>query len=653
MTRLIRSVIICCLLLGSGHLFSQTIKNREAVRDIEKFILLEKLDSAKVIINKITDDSNAEYILFLREIIISDNLKFKDFYLLISHVIDNRNASPLALHSYLIKNLPKPTNTSKINIDYVKIKWKQILFLADANFMEEAEIEFGTLDKYISQFENNNPSTQRATFYKNTYLSIIETIKRDKIALEILCLANKAIANELKDTTLIIISDYYYAEVIMMNKDLNGYISLCKKNIALDKKIQKRSGYYIENLLHLIDAYLYKGGHEDEVYRLLNEIYQSPLSREMSFSYYVQFLGDLPNNAPKTKLIFQRFGVSNLLAFCDTISVQAQGDLVSNEYYHLLRLCASTLEKKGYYTEAMQMKDKSISLIKTIYTKDLSNTLALNKVRKLEKKKEAEVIIEKEKSKFYSYISILLGVIAMLTVVAIFLQIKKNKKLAKKNIQIGQQRDEIAKRDDEKQLLLKEIHHRVKNNFQVISSLLDLQTKGIEDETALNLAKEGKNRIKSMALIHQKLYQNDNLKIDFEDYVKSLLKYINSAYSNSVIDYNIKIVPNFTLDIDTAIPLGLILNELITNAFKYGLDNDGKNVLSITLEKGKETHSLIVSDNGKGISENLDLKKVNSIGLKLVRRLAKQLHGRVEYEYQNGTTFKVLFKEIYQRVIVD
>ncbi|MFK7750225.1 MAG: histidine kinase dimerization/phosphoacceptor domain -containing protein [Kordia sp.] len=212
----------------------------------------------------------------------------------------------------------------------------------------------------------------------------------------------------------------------------------------------------------------------------------------------------------------------------------------------------------------------------------------------------------------------------------------------------------IEKALQEKQLLLKEVHHRVKNNFQIVSSLLELQTKGIEDEKALNLANEGKNRVKSMALIHQKLYQNDTGLIDFDEYIQTLVKELSYMYaSEKKVQTNIQ-TENMQFDIDTAIPLGLIVNELITNAYKYAFDASAENTLNISINKlNDEEYKLVVADNGKGIDASIDLAKVKSLGLRLVKRLTKQLQGQFNVNNVEGASFEIVFKDTNARALLD
>ena len=213
------------------------------------------------------------------------------------------------------------------------------------------------------------------------------------------------------------------------------------------------------------------------------------------------------------------------------------------------------------------------------------------------------------------------------------------KKVQSKNLK-------LKKSLDKNETLMKELHHRVKNNLQVISSLLNLQSYNIEDPSALSAVKEGKNRVKSIALIHQKLYQTNNLsEVNFSDYINELTVYLKNIFRNP--DQNIIINierSEVMLDIDTAVPLGLIINELVSNSFKYAFKNktEGNITISISyIDKTRQKLKLIVNDNGIGLPENLDIEETSSLGLKLVTMLTKQLDGEVYYENNNGASFNI------------
>jgi two-component sensor histidine kinase/CheY-like chemotaxis protein len=212
--------------------------------------------------------------------------------------------------------------------------------------------------------------------------------------------------------------------------------------------------------------------------------------------------------------------------------------------------------------------------------------------------------------------------------------------------------NKLKKSLEEKEILLKEIHHRVKNNLQIISSLLNLQSRYITDEKMLDIYKESQNRVKSMAIIHEKLYQSEDLaKIDFEDYVKSLILDLFNSYgvneSRIQLEVNIK---DILLDINTAIPCGLIVNELVTNSIKHGFPTENnlltnnKGKIAVSTVKGDEFYVMTVYDNGVGFPENLDFQNTDSLGMQLVVNLTSQLRGTVELERGNGTLFRITFK---------
>ena len=205
----------------------------------------------------------------------------------------------------------------------------------------------------------------------------------------------------------------------------------------------------------------------------------------------------------------------------------------------------------------------------------------------------------------------------------------------------------------EKETLLKEVHHRVKNNLQTVSSLLSLQARSIEDEKMKNLIKSSQNRVISMAMVHEMLYMRDDLsKIEFKSYVQELSEYLVRSVkgSNNNISLNLHI-PDIQLGIDTAIPLGLLINEAITNALKYGIKDDEKGEIYIALKKSDEkAYQLDIGDDGAGFPETVNHKNTKSLGLKLIHNLARQLKGTiVKDESKKGTNYVIKFREVSQQ----
>ncbi|MBN1782310.1 PAS domain-containing protein [bacterium] len=200
---------------------------------------------------------------------------------------------------------------------------------------------------------------------------------------------------------------------------------------------------------------------------------------------------------------------------------------------------------------------------------------------------------------------------------------------------------------DEKEVLLKEIHHRVKNNLQVISSLLNLQSSYINDPDTLNIFRESQNRVRSMALIHENLYKSRDIsRLDLDDYLKTLILGLNRSYqdTNGHIEFDLH-VEDIPLNVDKAVPCGLIINELVSNCLKYAFPKNKKDArISIDLSMQDDHVIVCVRDNGKGMPENFNWDEADSLGLKLVRILAtRQLDGEIQYSGKNGTLFRISF----------
>lgn len=198
----------------------------------------------------------------------------------------------------------------------------------------------------------------------------------------------------------------------------------------------------------------------------------------------------------------------------------------------------------------------------------------------------------------------------------------------------------------EKELLLREIHHRVKNNLQIISSLLSLQSHYIKDEKTIELLKDSQNRVKSMALLHEKLYASESLaRIDFNDYIRTLVNHLNSAYGEGLPPVDIKIdIKDVLMEADTAIPCGLIINELVSNSLKHAFPNERTGQICISLISNEDNYILTVEDDGIGIPVEIDLKNNQTLGLLLVKSLVEQLQGTIDLTKNSGTKFKIDFK---------
>jgi two-component sensor histidine kinase len=222
------------------------------------------------------------------------------------------------------------------------------------------------------------------------------------------------------------------------------------------------------------------------------------------------------------------------------------------------------------------------------------------------------------------------GALAMITDIT-------ERKLAEEKIKISLK---------EKEVLLKEIHHRVKNNLQVISSLLKLQSGYIKDEEALSLFTDSYNRVRSMALIHEKLYQSEDLaRVNAAEYINNLITNLFRSYNVSSQKIRLAVeVESIWLDVDTAIPCGLIINELVSNALKYAFKSqeDGELFIHFSLNQQNDIN-LLVRDNGVGLPPDFDIEETESLGLQLVYNLTGQLNGKIQIDSSKGTSFLIAF----------
>ena len=242
--------------------------------------------------------------------------------------------------------------------------------------------------------------------------------------------------------------------------------------------------------------------------------------------------------------------------------------------------------------------------------------------------------------------------------------------------ELKRSKNQLQKALLEKEILLKEIHHRVKNNLMTISSLLELQSHYIKDKTDFDFFKESRKRADSMALIHERLYRSDDLKrIEFGDYIRTLATDLFDVYTTHPPGIELMVnVEDVMLDVNTAIPLGLIITELLTNSLKYAfpvtysggpanekfsnpttprhdVENDSsknytENIIALDFIKKNKGFTLIIKDNGTGFPQDLDYRNTDSLGLQLVNSLTKQINGIIELDTTNGTEFKISFKEL-------
>ncbi|MBL7780106.1 MAG: hypothetical protein JNM22_02740 [Saprospiraceae bacterium] len=222
---------------------------------------------------------------------------------------------------------------------------------------------------------------------------------------------------------------------------------------------------------------------------------------------------------------------------------------------------------------------------------------------------------------------------------------RSNRRLELQQVEINNTNRSLQNLLEEKELLLREIHHRVKNNLQIVMSLLNTQSIYLHDEAALHAIRDSRQRIHSISLIHKKLYQSDSVaRINMPVYIQELVEYLDESYqTEGRLRFHLQIEP-IELDVTQAVPVGLILNEAISNAVKYAFPDNRPGTVSISMKHNEaDQYELTISDNGTGLPPGFDPAKSASLGMSLMRGLSKQLHGSFDMQNEQGLTIRILF----------
>ncbi len=323
---------------------------------------------------------------------------------------------------------------------------------------------------------------------------------------------------------------------------------------------------------------------------------------------------------------------------------------VDSFYANVWETKAAIYNDMGDYKIASGMFMKSIDWFREDFLFRNQDQLSGYEAKLNTKEKEIQVTQQKKRALELEWMIGAVGGLLLIATWAFIVQRKARRKLMLQNMLIQKQQKELEKSLGEKDLLLKEVHHRVKNNLSVISSLLEMQSNGIIDENAKAAMAVAQNRISSIALIHQRLYQHENLStIELHEFLLDLSKKVGSLFKKPGEQILLEIsVPELFVDIDTAVPLGLIMNELLTNSYKHAFNKRNNGLIKIDLQQPiKGDFLLTYSDNGPGINNDINIEKSKSLGLRLIHRLSKQIGGTATYQYLNGSTFVINFKNYF------
>lgn len=619
-----------------SSLLTQNFFSQEEKSKAELFVIQGVKDSAKVYISKI---KNQKYKSLLNNLN-NNTASYSDYYQFATRISLYGKPQFKQLVRFLEKRINYPENTKVVNLDFVKLKATQIEIIANEIELKDANKENQKLKKYLQQIKNKKSTDyEHAKLYGEIHTSLINMIRQNPKGFELNTQYEKK-ALQLNDVFLALKFRDVNLNYYMANNDLEGYIRECKKSLAIEEELEQKSPLYEVTISHLLDALIFKStGRDEYVEQLLLKLFYDKKSHYSSYSLLAKYVSHLPVNDPGALKIYQLVGTKNVSDFCFELERRATGKVNQNEMYYLLMECSAATYYQGDYKNCFYFKNNQLFLNKAIYSTELSQTIADYQVREVELEKEFKIKQEKEKGKLYLIIVFIVVLFLVVSIYFVVIYVKKSRILKIRN--------------DEKEMLVKEINHRVKNNFQLVNSLLELQSKDIGNEIAIQKLNEGQSRIKAMSLIHQKLYQTEYLGlVSFKEYTQQLTDLLLSTVNFKNVTTRINI-DDIQLDIDTAIPLGLILNELFTNSIKYALKDEPDEFIEITIKKQDSTSFLFeYKDSGTGFNLSLPPKETG-LGMKLIKSLIKQLQGEIKPTNQqiNGMIF--IFKDKIGRKQID
>lgn len=638
------------------------ISNENTLKKVEQFIFQEQNDSAIHYLNTIP---NSPISLTLREI-----ANGKPSY---SHVLDfmqilsdNYIQNVEKLNKLISKVVEEPKTKDSINLDYVKIRWHQIVRMLNQEMLVEAAVLSKDLKNYINSIpKQNEANVLRAKIYADIYDIVLFIIQGDVEKLKDITLNNEKKAMALQDTFLIIFSKYYYSQYLYFNKDLDGYISVCEEALKLEKNLPVKTLYYFAVFEQLIDASIYKGGFdENHILGLLYEMYTSRDSKYNSFSLYAKLLKATPLNSATHQKIYKQFNVTGLEAFCDTVISQSQEQNNSNELLNLYNHCSEALFKHDFVKKAFIFKNKCISITKKIYSQELAQTIADYQTKEVEQAKAIEngklqATIAKQKIIVWT-ISIAILIFSVL----LWFLFQAVKQRNKTNEQLASANNDLKRLNVLNQKIFTVISHDFKTPMLTLSMLVNGFKKKTADTQMLDHINEVSNQFdnantilnnllnwsKTEIAVAQDLQESCNL----NEIVDETVLQVKLLAQAKGISFDCEIPENTIVKLPPDI-LKIVLRNLVSNAIKFSYENA---VVKIVFDK--QSGLLKVIDHGTGIKPEKMTQLFNKdvissfgtnkepgfgIGLYIVHELLYKYNCsiRVQSELEKETIFTINF----------
>ncbi|MXV50104.1 tetratricopeptide repeat protein [Pedobacter sp. HMF7647] len=612
-------------ILLSNTAFSQNIKSVADYENLIKHYRYLKPDSAVYLSQKALNfarskgDSNGVATILLQQGMIDDNNgKFEDSEKKYQHSLEIFNSL----------NFKKGIASSLIRIGVVKLR--------NGNYDK-------AIGDFLSALKNSESIKDNFGLMEANYNISWAYLDQNKFALALQYLKTAESYNLKIPFSNISLNIYnHFGVIYSYYNDFKTAEYYLRKGLQLSQKPEYQ-GLNI-NLLNNLAGVYSKQGLTGQAIKLQEEA----LARSRKIGNYLRELQSLlalsktyTNTDPK-----------KAISYLNQAVLLARAKEVPRQEIRFLQSLSNLYKSQGQYKEALETKDRQYVLADSFFYKKMSQNIEKLKTEyELSKSnariKELSYINNRRQLELKNsvlYRNITLAGISVLLIILVLLY-KQNQLKNKSNQEINRKNASLKKLLEEKEWLVKEVHHRVKNNLQIVVSLLDTQAKYLNNKEAIEAIDESAHRMQAMSLIHQKLYQGEDASIvNMEAYLGELTDYLKDSFSQSKNIQFKKLFDPLELDIVQAIPLGLIVNEAVTNSIKHAFDGNENNSICVALSGMENEHIILeIYDNGKGLPPDFNLETCNSMGIHLIKGLAQQIEGALTFENKGGLYIKVDF----------
>ena len=598
-------------------------------------------------------------------------------------------------NSFLIKNFKENINEIKNITTLFKVK----LAIAELNYLAGDYIQsVNVLNRTLDNKNNNLTASDSMSIYDNLKKSYYKLYLYPEI-FEVNSKIQKLINNEVEYPLWSYnMNSKLYANLYQFDKA----VFALKKEIKELKKSKNRDSLIIPSAYNDLGYYYFSSKKYDSALVNFNKSleYADKSLKNISSEQYKQITAVVKGNIAGIYVNRKMYNEAIPLLLEDiAVGIESKLNIGSTVHsYNLLAICylelgdfkkaneifknikpllielphnpaqVGYLKNKANYYNKIQNSDSSNYYYKEAFRiKDFMDKKGRNQIlagneliysiteeHRLLKKHETdlknqELVLKNKQKNILVFFALLLLLLLALSLFNSYKLKKSRKEVREKNKEITLKSKQVKIALSEKEVLLKEVHHRVKNNLQVISGLLESQNISVTDESVKLALKEGQNRIQSVALVHKMMYQSENVsKVNMQNYLEELLQVLELSYSNSQKHIQTRInAKDVDFDVTMAVPISLIVNEAVCNAYKHAFENKKSGNIEVAIIKEKErTYSLLIKDDGVGLPEEFDIKKLKSIGFDLIHGLARQLKGKLTVNGTSGTEIKITFSSI-------